>query len=89
MKKKLTTGQKRRSKIILGIVETQLRENNPPETRQTLERLTAEGFSREQALELIGIVVASEIFDVMKQQEKFDQQRFVQRLNDLPTLPEE
>ena len=29
----------------LAVVENQLRDNDPPETRQTLERLQAEGYS--------------------------------------------
>ena len=88
MKKKLTAEQRARRKIILGIVKTQIKENNPPETAQTLDRLMNEGYSRSDALELIALIVASEIFDIMKQQQPFDRKRFVSRLKDLPALPE-
>ena len=69
---------------ILEVVENQLRENNPPETRQTFDRLVSEGHSEEEAKKLIGCVVTSEIFDVLKKQEPFNPQRFVKALNKLP-----
>jgi hypothetical protein len=83
------TDEPRLRKIILGVVETQLRNNNPPETRETLERLVAEGHSREEALSLLGIVVACEIFDMMKLEQAFDSSRFVSRLRNLPELPDD
>jgi hypothetical protein len=39
---------------ILEVVENQLRANDPPETRQTLDRLLASGYSRKDAIKLIG-----------------------------------
>ena len=71
---------------ILEVVDNQLRANDPPETRFTLDRLIAEGYSEKAAKELIGCVVTSEIFDVMKNKEEFDRQRFVDALNKLPQL---
>jgi hypothetical protein len=55
--------------IILEVVNNQLRANDPQETRSTLERLIEEGHSEETAKKLIGCVVTSEIFDVMKNKE--------------------
>ena len=72
---------------ILEVVDNQLRANDPPETRFTLERLMAEGYSENAAKELIGCVVTSEIFDVMKNEEEFNLQRYVCALNKLPQLP--
>ena len=48
---------------ILEVVENQLREGTPPETKQTLERLVAGGQAVEDAKRLLGVVVAQEIFD--------------------------
>jgi len=79
--------QKRRRKIILEVVENQIRDNDPPETRKTLTRLTKEGFSREEAVELIGTVVVHELYNVLKQEEYFDCKRFVAALRQLPKLP--
>jgi hypothetical protein len=43
------------------VVENQIRENNPPETRRTLDRLLEEGYSKDDAMKLIGRAVAAEI----------------------------
>jgi hypothetical protein len=72
---------------ILEVVDNQLNANDPPETRSTLDRLISEGHSEENAKELIACVVTSEIFNVMKKQEEFKPQRYVDALNKLPQLP--
>jgi hypothetical protein len=46
---------------ILEVVENQIRNSNPPETRQTLERLLAAGYSRKQAIEMIGSALVEKI----------------------------
>lgn len=46
-----------------------------------------EGHSEKAAKELIACVVISEIFDVMKNEEEFNLQRYVDALNKLPPLP--
>ena len=73
--------------IILEVVDNQLRANDPAETRITLNRLITEGYSEKDAKELIGCVVTSEIFDVLKNKEEFDHERYVDALNKLPKLP--
>jgi len=61
---------------ILEVVENQLRENNPPETRQTFERLLATGYSRQEAIEMIGSAVVGEIWAVLKENKPYDAVRF-------------
>lgn len=78
---------KRVNAIILQVVANQIDEENPPATKQTYERLIAAGFSDKEARDLLGCVVVSEIFDVMKQNKPFNEKRFVQALARLPTLP--
>ena len=73
--------------VILEVVDNQLRANDPPETRLTLERLIKEGHSEETAKELIGCIVTSEIFDVMKNKEEFNPARYRAALARLPQLP--
>lgn len=73
--------------VILQVVDNQLRSNDPPETKQTLDRLISEGYSKKEAKELIACVVSSEIFDIMKKQEEFNLERFVNLLKKLPKLP--
>jgi len=71
------------------VVENQLQANDPPETRQTYNRLKSEGYSEAEAKKLIGCVVSSEIFDILKKQEPFNPERFAKALNKLPKLPQD
>lgn len=73
---------------IIEVVENQMTANDPSEINQTLERLMAEGFSEEEAKDLIGNVVVVEVFQVLKDGEPFDLNRYVAALNKLPGLPE-
>ena len=73
---------------MLEIVDNQLRENNPPETRQTFERLVAEGCTEEEAKKLIGCAVSTEIYHVLKNKEEFNLKRYCEALSSLPELPE-
>ena len=70
--------------VYLEAVETQLRDNNPPETRQTFDRLRSEGVSEQDAKLLIGSVIAVETYEIMKAGTPFNQKRFVRNLNRLP-----
>ena len=72
---------------IIEVVDNQIRENDPPETKHTYERLLSEGHSEKEAKRLIGCVVASEIFEVLKHQKEFDKERFVKALDKLPKMP--
>jgi len=72
---------------ILEAVDNQLRDLNPPETKQTYDRLRGQGHSDPEARQLIGCVVSAEIFDVLKQQQPFDKVRFIKALNNLPRMP--
>lgn len=74
-------------KAVLQVVTNQLRANDPPETRETLDRLVGAGHSKEDAKRLIGCVVACEIFQVMRDHREFDNVKFVRALRGLPTLP--
>ncbi|TFG18735.1 MAG: hypothetical protein EU529_17125 [Promethearchaeota archaeon] len=67
-------------KKILEIVENQIRENNPKETKETLIRLRNLGYNRQDALQKIGTVVEEEIYDVLKHKEKFNKERFIRKL---------
>ena len=72
---------------IFEIIENQIRDGTPPETKQTYDRLIAEGHSHEDAMRLIGCVVSSEIFDVLKKSQPYNEERYVAALNSLPKLP--
>ncbi len=61
-----------------------MRDNTPPETRRTFERLVALGDAPEDARRLIGNVVAQEIFAVMQREEVYNEQRYIRALQRLP-----
>ncbi len=72
---------------IMEVVDNQLREGTPPETRQTLDRLVASGYPEGEARRLIACAVTSEIFDVLKNHQTYDEARYSAALRRLPTLP--
>ncbi len=69
------------------ILDNQLRDNNPPETRQTLSRLQKEGRSLDDARALISQCIVVELFDVIKHKRAFDEARFIKNLKNLPKQP--
>lgn len=76
----LTTNPRLKA-LILEVVESQIRESDPPETRQTLERLLAAGYPRKQAVELIGSALVEEIWAMLHEQKPFDRARFAALLD--------
>jgi hypothetical protein len=78
---------KRLRQTLLGVVANQLRAGDPPETAATLERLMAQGYTREKAMEQIACAVSSEIFNVLKNKAPYNQTRYVASLRALPRLP--
>jgi hypothetical protein len=69
--------------LILEIVEDQIRNDDPLETRQTLERLLAAGHSRQQAVEMIGSALVEEIWSMLHDHKPFDHARFTALLDQL------
>ena len=71
----------------LEVIENQIRLNNPPETRQTLERLMKLGISREESMKYIACALVGELFGVLKNESKYDNERYIANLKRLPKLP--
>lgn len=66
------------------MVENQFRNNDPPETSQTLERLLGKGYSRMQATEMIGAAaLTEEIWTIMLDHTPYDQERYTTSLEHL------
>ena len=82
-----TTENKRLREAILEVINNQMRDNDPPETKLAFIRLQEEGFSEEETLKLIGNVVASEVFAVLKENRPYDNEKYISALNALPKLP--
>jgi hypothetical protein len=72
---------------ILKVVENQIRDNKPPETKQTYNRLIKMGISDINARKYIGQCVAVEIYNVMKHHKLFDEERYRRNLEQLPEEP--
>jgi hypothetical protein len=45
------------NKAILEVVDNQIRDVNPPATKETFDRLVGDGIARDEARRLIGYVV--------------------------------
>ena len=73
---------------VMEAVEKQILDEDPAETKQTLERLVTEGFSEEASLKLIGQAACVEIWSTM-QGGRYDEERYIRNLKDLPKEPEE
>ena len=64
-------------------VEMQLRENDPPETRLTLNRLISEGMNEKDAKKLIANTIEAESIWIIANKETFNYERFTKRLGKL------
>ncbi len=72
---------------IVEAVENQLAQDEPPETKITLERLIALGETRENAIRYIASVLSVEIFETLKNKTPYNEQRYISNLKKLPKLP--
>ncbi|HDP98305.1 MAG TPA: DUF1841 family protein [bacterium] len=72
---------------ILEVVENQLKQNDPPETRETLNRLIQEGYSAPEAKEFIATVLVAHMFDMLKNNRPYDNSKYIKDLANLPKLP--
>lgn len=84
-----TEGGQKAGEAIIEAVESQLSDNNPPETQQTLDRLMASGESRENAMRYIAGALVIEIFGAIKHNKPYNNERYVKNLNALPKDPSE
>jgi len=73
----------------MDVVDNQIRNDDPPETRQTFNRLISQGISEEDAKIYIGQAVCVEIWDIMRNRKEFNKERFVRNLKRLPEEPTE
>jgi hypothetical protein len=72
---------------VLEVVDNQLTDNDPPETKETLTRLIKKGMTEEDAKIYIGQAVSIEIFDILKHQNEFNTDRYLKNLKQLPNEP--
>ena len=72
---------------IFEIIKNQLRDNNPPETKTTYDRLRKQGYDDFQTKQMIGQCLAVEIFNVIKFGEPYNHERYIKNLSALPREP--
>ena len=72
---------------IFEIIENQMRDNTPPITKITYDRLVSEGLTHEETMNLIGCAVSVELFEIMKNGDVFNEGRYTDNLKLLPELP--
>jgi len=65
------------------IVENQLAAKDPPVVHETLERLMRSGLSRHEAIHAIGSVLSVEIWEILKEDRPFDEERYERGLRQL------
>ncbi|AUS06604.1 hypothetical protein [Pseudotamlana carrageenivorans] len=82
----METNEKLREQIF-DIIKNQLKDNTPPETKETFDRLIKEGFDDFQSRQMIGQCLAVEIFEVMKYGKPYNNKRYVKNLLALPKEP--
>ena len=70
MKNNESNTNRRLNSEIMGIVNNQLENGKPVETQKTYDRLIDEGYSDDEARNLIGHVVVREIYDMIEEEKK-------------------
>lgn len=78
---------RRAGEPVIQAIKEQIRQNDPPETKETFDRLRREGHAEEEVYRMLGCVMTSEIYDVMKGERVFDRDLYVRRLRAPPKLP--
>jgi predicted secreted Zn-dependent protease len=67
-------------------INNQIQGNNPPETKQTYDRLMKEIKNHDEVMKYIGVVMMAEILDILKSKKPFNKERYIERLNKLPDI---
>ena len=68
---------------ILETVENQLQMNDPKCTRPTFKRLVDSGYTEKEAKEMIASVLLENIYYILKDKQKFDEEKYAEKLNGL------
>lgn len=68
---------------IRTVVERQLQQSDLQEVNNAVDRLMEQGHSREKAIDTVGAILLEEMHEMMTENETFDRERYVSRLNKL------
>lgn len=75
------------TQAVFDAVDNQLRDLNPPEAKETYDRLIANGISDKEARRLIAVALSSEMFEMLKYKKDYSPERYIASLRKLPQLP--
>ena len=73
----------RLQKLVFEVIENQIRDGTPPETKATWNRLKSAGYSDLQIKKMIGGVFIQHLYHVMKDLAPMDTEKYVQDLERL------
>jgi len=71
---------------VFEAINNQIEDNDPPETKKTYDRLMKELKNHDEVMEYLGVVMRSEVLDILKSKKPFNRKRYVERLNKLPDV---
>jgi len=72
------------NQLLMETLDNQIRLNDPPETKQALDRLVKEGYTTDDAKKMLANCLVIEIFGAIKFQKPFNQKRYLNNLANLP-----
>lgn len=73
-------------KALIKSVKNQLKENNPPEARQTYMRLLGEGISEKNVYIYVAQALTCELFAMMREKRTYSRENHAKLLAKLPNL---
>lgn len=73
----------RLKKLLLEVVENQLRNNDPPITKITFDRLISNGYTEAEAKERIAAAVIGQIYDMLRDGKSFNLEEYESELNSI------
>ena len=62
---------------VFEAINNQIRNNDPPETKHTYDRLMKKLKINDEVMKYIGIVMMAEILDVLNSKEPFNKERYI------------
>jgi len=72
---------------LFKVIEVQMKDNNPPETKETFHRLRAAGYSRKETMRMLACVLLVEMNDMVRDNRLYDEASYVKKLTALPEMP--
>ncbi len=73
-------------KGLIKAIKTQIKENNPPETKKTFLRLLGEGILEKDVYIYLAQALAYEMYSMMKERRPYDNESYIKFLSKLPHL---